>query len=268
MWNRSAQRSAPFQRDGITVSESPMALAQWADQVVIMVTDPAALLAVIDAPNGVAAGDLNGKTILNASTVSVEATQEAAKRVQAAGGRFLDVPVSGSKVPAETAQLVFLAGGEAADIDAARPLLDALGKTTVHCGAIGDGTRMKLAINLMLANLINGLCESLALTRKMGLPAQMFIDALNSGVMASPLLSMKGSALMARDFAPHFPLSLVAKDMDLIVEEARKQGAELPGAQAVRDAYAKAMERGLGDLDLAALMRSIEQDAGLESGAE
>ena len=169
VYNRSPQRAAPFAEAGLTVHDSPAALAAGADAVVIMVTDPGALHAVLHGSEGLLAGLRPGAVVINMSTVSPDATAAAHAAVSAAGGRFVDAPVSGTVKPAEDGTLVVLAGGAPADVDAVLPVLECMGKTVIRCGEVGTGTRMKLVLNLMLGGMMAMLGEGLALGQAMGL---------------------------------------------------------------------------------------------------
>ncbi|MBF0108889.1 MAG: NAD(P)-dependent oxidoreductase [Magnetococcales bacterium] len=261
VFNRSPDKCLPFKEKGIPVDRAPGGLVAHSQVIVLMVTGPEALAEMIHA---LTQQDLSGRIVINASTVSVAATEAAAQAVSVAGGDFLDAPVSGSMIPAQNGQLVFLAGGETSVLDRCRPLLATMGKAVVHCGAVGDGTRMKLAVNLMLANMVHGLSETLVFAEKIGLKLTDVISALQSGVMAAPLLKMKGDSIIARDFSAHFPLDLVFKDLNLILEEAGRRGAVLPVTAIVRESFNSAMAHGLGREDIGAVVCAIEAMSGLD----
>ncbi|HIJ84840.1 MAG TPA: NAD(P)-dependent oxidoreductase [Magnetococcales bacterium] len=262
VFNRSRDKTIPFADQGIPVADTIQALATDCEAIVVMVTGPEALDEVVHA---LTQAQLTNKVIINCSTVSLTATQAAGEAIERAGGAFLDAPVSGSKIPAETAKLVFLVGSDAHTLQRCHPLLSSLGSTILHCGPIGDGTRMKLAVNLMLANTIHALSETLVFAEKIGLQRQAVANAINSGVMASPLLKMKSDAMLNRDFSPHFPLDLVFKDLNLILDEAGKKGAALPATSAVRESFNSAMAHGWGREDIGAVLQVLELKSGLKS---
>jgi len=265
IYSRSAARAKPFRAKGASVFDTPAALAEWADVVVIMVTGDAALLDVLGSEDGVAGGLDDTTTVINMSTVSREATMRAANIVEGAGAKFLDAPVSGSKVPAQAGQLIILAGGDAALIAELTPLLSTMGGEIVHCGPAGAGTDMKMTINLLLGSMITGLAEALTLGDKLGLRLEDMLRVIDGGAASSPLFKLKGAAIGARDFSKHFPVSLVFKDLNLILDAAGKAGASLPQTAVTRELFSAAMARGLGDEDLCAVIKVIESLAGGET---
>ncbi|MEG3638059.1 NAD(P)-dependent oxidoreductase [Magnetococcus sp. PR-3] len=265
VYNRSFDKLTPFVEKGIATTKTPRALAEQCDILIIMVSDPEALLAILTDDEGIIDTELTNKVVINASTVSVEASEHAAKLVEKAGGTFLDAPVSGSKIPAQTAKLVFLAGGDSSVMDRCEDLLLTMGSSMIRCGKVGDGTRMKLAMNLLMSGMVQALGESLMLVRQSGLDDQLFMQAVKNSVLFAPILGMKGEAFLNRDFDAHFPLHLLFKDLNLIQDEARQNGVSLPAGEAIRHCYAQAMEQNLGGLDIAAILQILEQYAGVKT---
>ncbi|MEJ2060193.1 MAG: NAD(P)-dependent oxidoreductase [Gammaproteobacteria bacterium] len=262
VYNRSPDASRPFADAGITVQTSPAAVARDSDTVIIMVSDPAALDAVLHGPEGVLAGLGQNSLAINMSTVDHAATLQAAEAVTGAGGRFIDAPVSGTVKPAEDGTLVVLAGGEAADIDEATPLLEAMGKAVVRCGAAGQGTHMKLVLNLMLGGMMELLAEGLMLSRRFGLDAEQVLGAIAAGPLGAPLYQMKGEMMVKGRFPKQFPIDLLFKDMNLVLGEAGRNGVPLPAIAAVREQLSAARALGHGDEDMAAIIRVLEHASG------
>jgi len=258
VYNRTVERTTILQAAGATVCETPKALAQQSDVVIIMVTGPGDLLAVLNGAEGVVAGLAPGKVVLNMSTVSDKATEQAAALVQSAGGDYIDAPVSGSVKPAIDATLVILAGCTPKLLDRVTPLLQCMGREVVHCGDIGSGTRMKLVLNLMLGNMMESLAEAILLARNFELDPAMLLHALNGGAMAAPMYQIKGKAITECDFTRQFPLHLMFKDLNLVLEAARHRHVPLPQTAAVRECFSVAMARGYGDEDMAAVMKALE----------
>lgn len=259
VWNRSPSRATAFREKGVEVAQSAADLARHCDVVVIMVTGPGDLLEVISGEDGVLGGLSKGMTVINMSTVSREATVEAARLVRGTGSRFVDAPVSGTVKPAEKAQLVILAGGENGDIDAVEPLLLTMGKQVVRCGDVGQGTRMKLIINLMLGGAMALLAEGLAAGEAFGLEAERVLEALDNGALAAPLFRVKGEVIHGGDYTKQFPVDLVFKDLNLVLEAAGREGQALHATAAVRELFAAARGAGLGDEDLAAVYKTIRK---------
>lgn len=253
VWNRSESRTREFANAGMQVADSPAALAAGRDAIVIMVSDPAALDAVLHGANGLLAGLQPDALVVNMSTVSHAATLAARDAVTGKGARFVDAPVSGTVKPAEDGTLVVLAGGADADLQAAKPLLNAMGKKTVHCGDVGQGTRMKLVINLMLGGMMELLAEGLQLGRHGDLDPELVLDAIANGPLGAPLYGMKGRMMLDGKFDKQFPIDLLFKDMNLVLEEAGIHRLPVHAGAAVRERLSEARAAGLGDLDMAAL---------------
>lgn len=257
VFNRTASRAAPFRERGISVADSPADLARHADIVVIMVTGPGDLLEVLEGESGVLSGLGKGMTVINMSTVSREATTRAAHQVRGTGARFVDAPVSGTVKPAENAELVVLAGGESEDIDLVEPLLLSMGKQVIRCGDIGQGTDMKLVINLMLGGMMALLAEGLAVSEVLGLAGERVLEALDNGALAALMYQVKGQAIREGRFEKQFPVDLVFKDLNLVLEAAGRRGQPLHATAAVRELYSAAHGAGLGDEDLAAVYKVV-----------
>ncbi len=135
------------------------------------------------------------------------------KAVRAKGGRFLEAPVSGSKVPAEQGQLVFLTAGEKALFDLALPKLEAMGKASFFLGDTGKGTEMKLVVNMIMASMMSSLSEGLVLAQQAGLPPTDVVQVLGLGAMANPMFALKGPKIIADEHTPNFPLKHAQKDL-------------------------------------------------------
>lgn len=257
VFNRSPTRADPFRERGIKVADSPADLAHHADVVIVMVTGPGDLLEVLEGGNGALAGLGRGMTVINMSTVSRDATTRAAHLVRETGARFVDAPVSGTVKPAEDAQLVILAGGDDQDIDLVEPLLLCMGKQVVRCGDIGQGTDMKLVINLMLGGMMALLAEGMAMSEALGLDGERVMEALDNGALAAPMYRIKGRAIREGRYDRQFPVDLVFKDLDLVLEAAGRHGQPLHATAAVRELYSAARGAGLGNEDLAAVYEVV-----------
>ncbi|MEJ2509606.1 MAG: NAD(P)-dependent oxidoreductase [Gammaproteobacteria bacterium] len=263
VYNRTPARAEPLRAEGAAVYASPAEAAQANEAVVIMVTDPPALEAVLDGPEGLIAGleakGGDGTLVINMSTVSPAATVSAAERVRAAGGRFVDAPVSGTVKPAQDGTLVVLAGGTEADVAAAEPLLQTMGKAVVRCGEAGQATRMKLVLNLMLGGMMQCLAEGLSLADSQGIDGQSVLEALAGGPMGAGLYQMKGGMMLGEEFTKQFPVDLMFKDLNLVLETAGQAHLPLPMTAAVRESFSAARGLGYGDEDMAAVVKVLRR---------
>ena len=266
VFNRSLPRAAPFEASGVRIYDAPRLLAAACDVIFVMVSDDAALSAVMLERDGVVAGLRHGATVVNMSTVSVAATLEAHAAVERAGARFVDAPVSGTVGPARQGTLLVLAGGADPIVDEVAELLSTFG-SVMRLGGVGAGTRAKLFINQLLGAMMQSFAETLVFGRAVGLSLDAMLQIVDGGALASPLFRLKGEMIGRRDFDKQFPVDLLLKDLDLAQTEARAAGVYLPALAAVREAVAGAHARGYGDQDMAALVRFIEDVSGIEVDA-
>lgn len=188
---------------------------------------------------------------------SPEATAMAAEAVSSKGADFIDAPVSGSVKPAEDAALTVLAGGDSTALSRVMPVLKTMAKEVIECGDVGQGTRMKLVLNLMLGNMMQSLAEALTLGCGFGLEVDAILRSLGSGPMAAPMYQLKGKAIEAGNFSSQFPVHLMFKDLNLVLESAGKNHTPLPQTAATRKCFNTAMARGLGSSDMAAVVKVL-----------
>lgn len=265
VYNRTRSKTDPFVERGIPATASPADLAEQVDVVVVMVTADDALDAVLlgDADNGagVVDGLRPGSIVVNMSTVSVDATASAASAVGAAGGQFVDAPVSGTVGPAEEGTLTVLAGGESGVLDDIEAVLSVIGDPIVRCGGIGDGTKTKLFTNLLLGSLMQGYAEALVFGDKLGLSFEHMQSIIESSPAHAPLFDYKGAMMADRNFAKQFPIDLLRKDLTLVEEEAQNEGVYLPQTAATREAVNGASAQGHGDDDMMAIIKLLESIA-------
>lgn len=253
VYNRTPAKAAPLAKLGARVADTPAAVAD-ADTVVLMLTGPDAIDAVLAGPGGLLSRDLGGKRIVNMSTVPPAYAKALGQRLAARGALPIDAPVSGSKAPAEAGTLLVLAGGEDAAIDAAEPLFTAMGKAVVRCGPVGAGSAMKMSVNLLLSTMMAGLAEAMNLGERNGLDAALLLDTVQAGPLGCGLFAMKRDMLVNDAYPAQFPLRHMAKDLGFIREAARDAGAPLPLGERVAALYAA----GEGELDFAAVRRVYE----------
>lgn len=266
VYNRSAEKCSVFASEGIGVFESPADLAEWADIVIIMVFGPEALMELLGGPGGAARSMVAGKTVINMSTVSREATLAAEELVSGCGASFLDAPVAGSKKPAQEGSLTILAGGSPDVLERVRPVLACLGKVIIHCGQVGAGTDMKLFINVLLGSLMQSFAEALSLGTSFGLRLEDMLTTVQSSAVTCPMFSAKGTAISSGNFEKNFPVELIFKDLNLALQAAGREHVPLPVTAAAREAFCAAMARGLGEQDMCAVIKVLEETTGLRVG--
>jgi len=264
VFNRTNSKTEPFSKENITVCESPKEVAEQADIIITMVTDDDALIEVMLGYQGVLSGLKENAVVINMSTVSRNATQEIDNAVKLEDGRFIEAPVSGTKKPAEDGTLTVLAGGDASLIDELKPLLQTMGNSIIHCGEIGQGTDMKLTINLLLGGMMQVFSETLVFGKKLGLDVHKILKNIESGPLSSPLFNIKGQLILKNNFEKNFPVDLLLKDLNLVLDAAQKNDVYLPVISATREAVNGSKALGHGDEDMAAIIKLLEKVTGTE----
>ncbi|KAE8684626.1 Glyoxylate/succinic semialdehyde reductase 2 [Hibiscus syriacus] len=199
-----------------------------------------------------------GKGYIDMSTVDPETSCKISEAIMSKGGQFLEAPVSGSKQPAETGQLVILAAGEKALYDAAVPAFDILGKKSFFLGEVGNGAKMKLVVNMIMGSMMNAFSEGLVLADRSGLNPNDLLDVLDLGAIANPMFKGKGPAMLQNNYSPAFPLKHQQKDMRLALALGDENAVPMPVAAAANEAFKKARSMRLGDLDFSAVSETLK----------
>jgi 3-hydroxyisobutyrate dehydrogenase-like beta-hydroxyacid dehydrogenase len=257
VWNRDPSKAAALASafpGAVNVKLTAAEVVRAATCTYCMLSTLEASKAVFEGEHGVLAGVSPGKSIIDCATLTPERMEEMAAAVSSAGGKFLEAPVSGSKKPAADGQLIFLAAGDATVLDTCKPDLDVMGKATHYYGAfVGAGTKMKLAVNMTMGIQLAGLAEGVALCEAAGLSSESFIEVLKQGAMSSPLVAVKGAAMVARQYAPQFPLEHCQKDMRFAINAGDALGLGLPVAAASNELFKRARAAGKGSDDFSAV---------------
>jgi len=231
VWNRTPDKARAV--TGAAVAATPAELAQHADLIVSSLTDAAALDAVYNGPAGLLAGNAAGKLFVDMSTVLPATEIALAAAARAKGGAFVECPVGGSTGPARQGKLIGLAGGDAADVARAKPILEQLCRRVEHAGPVGSGAVLKFAVNLPLMVYWQALGEALALTRKLPIAPERLMDLLSdtSGAATIAKVRAPGVAAMLKGGDPGpvtFNVDGGIKDMKAMLGEAQSQGVALP----------------------------------------
>jgi 3-hydroxyisobutyrate dehydrogenase-like beta-hydroxyacid dehydrogenase len=263
VWNRSAGKHL----EGARVAVSPAEAARGAEVVWMCVSDTAAVERLLFSADGVESELAPGMIVADSSTIAPSATRKFAERVRARGADYVDAPMTGSKVAAESGQLIFITGGEEATIERLQPLFGAMGKKVLHMGPTGHGQSAKLGGNLMISMMFEGFAEALTLTSKLGVPRERFMELVNASMIRSGVSDYKAPFVLRHDFSPNFPLRLMHKDIHLALDAAREARVKLPGLETVEEIYEVATEEGSADLDYAATIALLEKWAGIERQA-
>jgi len=252
VWNRTPARAEPLAASGATIAADPAEAVRGADVLITMLTDgPAVLSAVRAAEPGLTAGQV----WLQTSTVGVDAAVELASFAGAHGLDLVDAPVSGTRQPAETGQLLVLAAGSDRARERAAAVLEAIAARTVWLGtdpASATATRLKLVVNSWVLATATAAAEAISLAEGLGLEPDLFTRTIAGGGLDSPYLQTKAAAILSGDFSPNFGLATAAKDAQLILRDASAVGVRLDMLAAISERFQRAIEAGHGDKDMTA----------------
>lgn len=261
VWNRTPERAQALVAEGITVTASPGELAQQVDAFCTCVADPEALE---DVARGLFSTARAGQLFIDFSTVSVPLVQSLAARCAEKGMAFADAPVTGSRSGAEKGTLVIMTGCSASTLERATPLFGAVGEKVIHCGDVGSGTQVKLAGNALIAGMLQCFSEGLLLTQKAGVDPRRLMEVIQASGFRSPYFDFKGKAILERDFATHFSIDLMHKDLSLFLDNAAAHCIPTPTAASLRETYNLARAAGHGAQDIAAVITTFEELVGLK----
>ena len=258
VWNRSPASTAALASRGAVVAGSPAQAVSDADVVITMLPDAGAVSSVIF--DDVAMAFPDNAVWVQMGTIGVDATLDFQARLTRARPEvtFVDAPVSGSKGPAQTGQLLILASGPDSAQRVVMPVFDAIGRKTVWLGEAGAGSRMKLAVNAYMSVLIEGVAEALELTRRLGLDPAKLDEVIEGGPLDAPIADAKLHKMEKGDYAPEFPLQWALKDVDLALAAAGQD--TLPLLTALAAQWRSAVEAGHGREDVSAARLALTDD--------
>lgn len=262
VWNRTADRAAPLLELGATQSPTPAEAARLSDVVLVCVSDTPDVEAVLFGEDGVIGGAHPDLLVIDASTISPGATRGFAARLDDAGIAFVDAPVSGGSEGAQKGTLSIFVGGKAGDVERARPVLEAIGKTITHVGPAGSGQAVKAVNQVILAGAYLGVAEGIVLALKAGLDVEQVVEALSGGAAQSWVLTNRSGRMIANDYPLGFKVALHRKDLGIALELARDTGTVLPITALCEQIEAGLIGRGFADDDISAVARTIRELSG------
>ncbi|MCL4501504.1 MAG: NAD(P)-dependent oxidoreductase [Deltaproteobacteria bacterium] len=262
VYNRTVDKTEPLAKLGARVAATPKALAEDAAIIIAMVTGPEAIYELLFGRDGAAEVFGPEQVFINMSSVSPAFTLELGKQLAPTAIRLIDAPVSGTKKPAEDAQLVILASGNQKRVQDLEPLFLTMGKKVVYCGKTGQGSMMKMFINLLLGVMMEGFAEALNFGRLGGLDLEAMLEVVAAGAMNAPMFQVKAPNIRDKNYPPAFPLKHLAKDAKFVLDTAYELGAPVPAGQMLLHLYRLGVARGWGDEDISAIMRVMEHLSG------
>jgi 2-hydroxy-3-oxopropionate reductase len=261
-FNRSPDKVAQLVEAGGRGAAGVAEAVREADVVITMVPDSPDVEEVVTGEDGVLAHAQRGAIWIDASSIRPDVAARLSEEAARAGLRPLDAPVSGGEQGAIDAALSIMVGGEAADFEAARPVLEAVGKTVVHVGPAGSGQTVKAANQLIVAGNIQLLAEAVVFLEAYGVDTDAALTVLGGGLAGSKVLDQKGRKMLERNFDPGFRLQLHHKDMGIVTAAAREAGVTVPLGALVAQLVAATVARGDGGLDHSGLFKLTEELSG------
>jgi 2-hydroxy-3-oxopropionate reductase len=261
-YNRSKGKADQLAERGGRAAGSVAEAVRDADVVVTMLPDSPDVRDVLLGEGGVFAHARPGTLVIDASTIRPDVSRELAAAGAERGFRVLDAPVSGGEQGAVEGTLSIMVGGAADDVAAARPVLEAVGRTIVHVGPAGAGQTVKAANQLIVAGNIQLVAEALVFLEAHGVDTRAATRVLAGGLAGSTVLDRKAAGMLARDFTPGFRLELHHKDLGIVTSAAREAGVVIPLGAAVAQLVAAMVARGDGGLDHSGLLRLVEELSG------
>ncbi len=256
VYNRTAARAAPLAAHGARVFGTPAEACHGVDAIICMVADDAASQAIWCGTAGILTGSPNPNACaIECSTLSHDWVMKLATRARSRGLRYLDAPVTGLPDSAASGALTLLVGADAADLSAARPLLDTFSQRIIYFGAVGSGTAYKLIINLLGAVQIASVAESMAIAERAGLDLRTVVDAIATGQAASPQVIRNSERMLAgahRDVV--FTPKLRLKDVNYALQLTRSLGIGSPFGALAESAFQQLCDLGLSEANESAVL--------------
>ncbi|XP_072952770.1 glyoxylate/succinic semialdehyde reductase 2, chloroplastic [Typha angustifolia] len=257
VWNRTKSKCDHLIDLGAKYEPSPAEVASSCNVTFAMLADPDSAIDVACGTNGAAKGMGPGKGYVDVSTVDGATSKMISQHIRDTGAAFLEAPVSGSKKPAEDAQLIFLAAGDASLYETAAPLLDIMGKSRFYLGDVGNGAAMKLVVNMIMGSMMASFSEGLLLSEKVGLDPNVLIEVVSQGAISAPMYSVKGPSMVKATYPAAFPLKHQQKDLRLALGLAESVSQPIPIAAVANELYKVAKSRGLSDQDFSAVIEAL-----------
>lgn len=268
VWNRTPARADAVVEKGAKRAASPAEAVKGADIVMYCLSDDEAVFDLVFGEWDLLSALESGQIVVDMSTVYPDTTLLEAEAFEQEGVRFLDAPVFGSKGEAASGGLWLVVGGPRELYEELQPVFEPLSETTHYMGETGQGASMKLVGNLIVASQLEALGEAMILATKAGLDPRDVLGVLHVTDFRSPIFDGVGAALVERDFSTNFPLKHMLKDANLIARFAEDLNSPTPAAAVIRETVKAAVNKGWGEENASALIKQLEDQAGVTVKAE
>ena len=262
-YNRTRSKAEWLIKKGMKWANTPREVVGTADITLSMVTNSAALDAVMNGPDGMLAGVRPGKIFVDMSTVSPAFSREIAAKVREKGGNMVDAPVSGSVITLQEGKLSVMVGGRKETFERVKPLLLDIGPKVTHVGENGQALVMKIGVNLSLAVQMLAFCEGVLLAEKSGIARETAVDVLTHSVIGSPMVQYRGPFVLKMPEEAWFNVNMMQKDMMLALELGRQLDVAMPTTAVTNEFLTAARGMGLAEKDFAAVFEVLAQMSGV-----
>ncbi len=257
VYNRTREKAEPALQAGAKAADSPQALLEWADVLVMMLTGPQAIEEILGQILNDNPALLKGKLVVNMGTNPPAYAITLAGRLEAAGAAFVDSPVFGTKEPAEQGALIVMASGPGEVIKQLAPLYDAVGSKTLNCGEVPKASMMKLAVNLVTVAAGEGLAEGVNFAKKGGLDLQTFLGLILNGPVGNTFFAMKAKKYLEEDYSEQASIGTVHEMLKHIADTAHDIKACIPNTLSNLNLITRAVNQGLANEDACAIIKVL-----------
>lgn len=265
VYNRTREKSDGAEKLGARVAGSPADAARDADVVMLSLANQDVVRSMLYGEGGVFGSLHQGGYVVDMSTVPPEFCVETASKAAEAGYKALEACVYGAPFHARSGELRVMVGGAAEDFKALEPILHTVGKQVTLMGENGMGATMKIVLNMLMGVQMPALAEAVVFGERAGLPRKRILEAINGTGYSSPVMNLRCPMMAERRFVPPmFRLSLMRKDMMLVLDQSQELGVPMPVCESAYAMLTAATAQGLGDLDVAAIVAFQERMAGIE----
>lgn len=247
------KKTLDYFKNKAIIADSPIEVIDQADIILFVLPTNKEIKEIVSATNK----RLRHKTLINLSTISPKSSVELNKIIKKFGGEYFECLISGSRKPAIDGTLLLLTAGSTKKLNSLSDLFNSFSRKTVHCGKIPNASKMKLANNLLLITMFNGLMEAVNFARQIGLKKKGYLEMIDSGPMSNAVFKSKYQKILDNDYSAQAPLRLVYKDTRLICDLANEYGVSLPLFNKHRKLLKKGFDSGLGDLDIISIVKEL-----------
>lgn len=255
LFNRTRSKAEELLDEDVTLADSPQELAESCDAIISFVSDDQAMNSLAFESDGFSSSLINGKLLIEMSTLSEEMIEKVHKSISENGGRMLHAPVLGGPSEIENGSATICVGGDETSLQEVLPVLEKISSHVYFLGSVTQGTLMKMALNIMLAHLLTGISSSLAFANKTGLPQELVHDILSR--VSGKVVARIGGKILNNDRSVTFRMSNLEKDQIYFLQAASKRGLELPTLSAAQRLFKSAVDEGMGEEDFTSVYRYI-----------